>query len=95
MVYFIFQKTFFYLLLIFFSIYSHLINKVYPGTIDTNLINVVKRVLHPSGVPRLILLALNAAIALGADSLKSLDALDWADPNKKVFSNIKIYFCCV
>lgn len=59
---------------------------MYPGTIDTNLITLVKRVLHPSGVPRLILLSLYSAIAIGAESLQDLDPLDWADPNKKVFS---------
>lgn len=64
-------------------IFSHLINKIFPGTIDAQLITTVKRILHPSGVPRGVLLAVNAARAIGAN-VRHIRTLHWTDPNKKV-----------
>eukprot|EP00026_Physarum_polycephalum_P001999 Phypoly_transcript_02003.p1 GENE.Phypoly_transcript_02003~~Phypoly_transcript_02003.p1 ORF type:complete len:555 (+),score=90.87 Phypoly_transcript_02003:1267-2931(+) len=65
------------------TILCHLINKVFPGTIDTQLIASVKRILHPSGVPRGVLLALHAARAIGAN-VAHIKVIEWTDPNKKV-----------
>jgi hypothetical protein len=65
--------------------FSHLINKVFSGTIDTQLISSVKRILHPSGVPRGVLLAFHAARAVGAN-VAHIKVFEWTDPNKKVCS---------
>ncbi len=47
---YVFVHLIVFVIIFTFSNLSHMINKIYPNTVDPQVIAAVKRVLHPSGV---------------------------------------------